>query len=149
MRRGLPLLLVGLALAAGCADDGGSAEGAGAPTTSTVVTTTTEVVPLDTTFVTEDVDALCDRLEGLRDIDPAADPTQADVDRLRAIATTAPPGVGDRLVVIADYGQQVVDGERDVEGEHTDAAEAATVLIAYGNEACAIDVPLFDAIAGV
>jgi hypothetical protein len=155
VRRLLRHLALGTLLLAGCADDGSDADAGGsstattAPTSTTVpVTTTTEARPVDSTFVAEDVDALCADLEGLADIDPDADPTQAAVDRLVAIAEVAPTGVAEPLQEVAAFGQAVVDG--DVEAALQSAAiEAATILIAYGNEACQIDVPLFDAIAGV
>ena len=101
-------------------------------------------------------DALCAALQGLADIDPDADPTQAQVDRLRAIADTAPSGVAEPLLDVATFGQLGVDAGATVDSLPEDAAaiqgaavEAATILIAYGNEACGIDVPLFDTIAGV
>jgi hypothetical protein len=146
-------LAIALVMAA-CADDGGGSTTDSSTTsgpTTTAPTTTTEAVPVDTTFLTEDVDALCAALDGLGDIDPTADPTQADVDRLRAIAGTAPPGVAEPLEQVADLGQRLVDGgEVEAGGDlETAAAEGATLLIAYGNEACGIDVPLLDSIAGV
>jgi hypothetical protein len=154
MCRRLLLLLAAGALLAGCADDAGEAStDEGPASTTSPTTTTTEPVPVDTTFLADDVERLCDDLEGLRDIDPDADPRQGDVDRLRAIAETAPPGVAEPLLEIADFGQAVIDsgGEPppDAEELRTQAADAATLLIAYGNEACDIDVPLFNSIAGV
>jgi hypothetical protein len=144
-----------LALTA-CADDGStgddvggpSADASGSTTTVAPATTTTEAIPVDTTFLAEDPGAVCGELDGLRDIDPEADPSQADVNRLLDIASRVPVGVAEPLRQVAAYGQAVVDGEAEAE-LRTTAVEAATVLIAYGNEACAIDVPLFDAIAGV
>ena len=158
MRRLLLTVLVsGLALTA-CGDDLGESADAG-PTTTTAgapsTTTTTEPAPVDSTFVPENGQALCADLEGLADIDPAADPTQAQVDRLLAIADTAPSGVADPLRAVAEFGQFAVDAGPtfdslpDAEALQTAAAEGATILIAYGNEACAIDVPLFDTLAGV
>jgi len=141
-----PLAVVGLALGAGCSDDGGAEPDADARSTTT--TTTTEPRPADTTFEADDVEALCADLEGLADIDPDADPTPASVERLTTIATTAPPGVAEPLRDVAAFGQAVIDGEPTEELQAA-ALEAATILIAYGNEACEIDVPLFDAIAGV
>jgi len=150
----------GLALAACGGDDGVSADDDAATATSSAVedttTTTTEARPVDSTFVTDDVETLCADLEGLADIDPDADPTQAQVDRLLAIAATAPPGVAEPLEAVAAFGQLAVDATTDpdalpddAEEIETAAVDGATLLIAYGNEACAIDVPLFDVIAGV
>lgn len=149
----------GLALAACGGDDGETTDDGAATTTSAATdstTTTTEARPVDTTFVTEDVDALCADLEGLSDIDPDVDPTQAQVDRLLAIAETAPPGVAEPLEAVATFGQLAVDADADPDSVPDDAeeiqnaaVEGATLLIAYGNEACQIDVPLFDVIAGV
>ena len=151
------LLAVTLALTACGGDDGGDGEDDAAGTTTTTTsadssTTTTEVPPVDSTFAAEDVTALCEDLEGLADIDPDADPTQAQVDQIRAIAEDAPPGVAEPLEAVAAFGQAVVDegeGHDDLDAIQTEAVEAATVLIAYGNEACGIDVPLFDTLAGV
>ena len=155
MRRLLLTLFAGTLALSACGDDGGTADGGEATTTSTpaVTTTITEVRPADTTFAADDVEALCADLEGLADIDPDADPTQPQVDRLLAIAETAPSGVAEPLQAVAAFGQLAVDGSGalpdDAEEIQTAAVEGATLLIAYGNEACAIDVPLFDAIAGV
>lgn len=148
MRRAVrPLLLLLTVLAlAGCADDSSTAATTTAPASTT--TTTTEVLPLDTTFIAADVEQLCADLGGLADIDPDVAATQQDVDRLRAIARTAPPGVAEPLRVVADFGQTIVDGA-EPEELPTDVVEAAVILIAYGNEACDIDVPLFDTLAGV
>ena len=149
----------GLARAACGADDRETADVGAATTTSAATdstTTTTEARPVDTTFVTEDVDALCADLEGLSDIDPDVDPTQAQVDRLLAITEDAPPGVAEPLEAVAAFGQLAVDATADPASVPDDAeeiqnaaVEGATLLIAYGNEACQIDVPLFDVIAGV
>lgn len=150
MRRLLLFLCVaGFSLAA-CSDDDGGPEAADPPTSTAAAgpTTPTEARPVDSTFVAEDVDALCDDLEALADIDPDADPTQEAVDRLRTIAESAPAGVAEPLHDVAAFGQSVVDGDPTSELQSA-ALEAATILIAYGNEACAIDVPLFDALAGV
>ena len=145
MRRLLPLVLTAL-VALGCSDDAGeSASSTTAPSTTT--TTTPEPVPHLTTFVAEDVEALCADLRGLADIDPDADPTPADVDRLQTIAASAPPGVAEPLQTIADFAQSLLDGEQpEDEGA---VVESAVILISYGNEACDIDVPLFDTLAGV
>jgi hypothetical protein len=152
MRRGWSAVLAGALALAGCAGDDPGAAGERTTTTTTSVpsatTTTTEAVPVDTTFLTEDIDALCDELAGLAEIDPEADPTQPDVDRLEDIASRAPVGVADRLRAVAAFGQSVVDGAASAELQAA-AVDAVIVLIAYGNEACGIDVPLFDAIAGV
>ena len=149
----------GLALTACGGDDGETADEGSATTTSAATdstTTTTEARPVDTTFVTEDVDALCADLEGLSDIDPDVDPTQAQVARLLAITEDAPPGVAEPLEAVAAFGQLAVDADADPDSVPDDAeeiqnaaVEGATLLIAYGNEACQIDVPLFDVIAGV
>ena len=149
----------GLALAACGGDDGETTDDGAATTTSAATestTTTTEARPVDTTFVTEDVDALCADLEGLSDIDPDVDPTQEQVDRLLAITEDAPPGVAEPLEAVAAFGQLAVDADADPDSVPDDAeeiqnaaVEGATLLIAYGNEACQIDVPLFDVIAGV
>jgi ABC-type glycerol-3-phosphate transport system substrate-binding protein len=156
----LTLLASGLAVAA-CGGDDGRETAESEPSTTTTTapdgsTTTSEPRPVDSTFAPEDVDALCADLEGLADIDPDADPTQAQVDRLRAIADTAPSGVAEPLLDVATFGQLAVDAGATVDSLPEDAAaiqaaavEAATILIAYGNEACGIDVPLFDTIAGV
>jgi hypothetical protein len=159
VRRLLPALLALGFAASGCADGGSESSGATATsadttsTSATATTATTEAVPVDTTFVAEDVEALCAALEGLGDIDPAELPSQADVDRLRAVADGAPPGVAQPLAAIADFSQLALDRAGgttpELERARADALEAAVVLIAYGNEACDIDVPLFDAIAGV
>lgn len=160
MRRLLLTVFAGsLALTACSGDDGESAEDEAATATSSAVegtTTTTEARPVDSTFVTDDVESLCADLEGLSDIDPDADPTQEQVDRLLAIAATAPPGVAEPLEAVAAFGQLAVDTTADpdalpddAEEIQTAAVEGATLLIAYGNEACAIDVPLFDVLAGV
>jgi len=164
VRRLLLTVLAGALVLAACGgDDGETAEDDGTTTTTsapdddtTTTTTTTEAPPVDSTFVTEDVETLCDDLEGLADIDPDADPTQEQVDRLRAIADTAPPGVAGPLLDVAAFGQLAVDAGETVDSLPEDAAalqaaavDGATILIAYGNEACGIDVPLFDAIAGV
>lgn len=151
----------GLALTACGGDDGGDGGTADdrATTTSAAAdstTTTTEARPVDTTFAADDVEVLCDDLEGLADIDPDADPTQEQVDRLLAIAETAPPGVAEPLEAVAAFGQLAVDTTADpdalpdnAEEVQTAAVDGATLLIAYGNEACAIDVPLFDTLAGL
>ena len=154
----LPVFAGGLALTA-CAGDDTEAADEEVTTTSAVeetTTTTTEARPVDSTFVTDDVEGLCADLDGLSDIDPGDDPTQAQVDRLLAIAETAPPGVAGPLEAVAAVGQLAVDASADpdavpdnAEEIQNAAVEGATLLIAYGNEACAIDVPLFDAIAGV
>jgi hypothetical protein len=146
----ISVLAAGAIAFTGCAgDDSGDASGEPSTTTSApATTTTTEAIPVDTTFVSEDVDALCGELEGLADIDPEVDPTQADVDRMEDIATRAPVGVAERLRAVADFGQSVVDGRPSTELQ-AEAVDAVIVLIAYGNEACGIDVPIFDAIAGV
>jgi hypothetical protein len=145
VRRLLPLALAALA-AIGCTDDAGeSASTTTEPTTTT--TTTPEPIPQPTNFVTEDLDALCAALGGLADIDPDADPTAADVQRLRDIAASAPPGVAEPLHTIADFAQSLLDGEEPAD-EGT-VVESAVILISYGNEACDIDVPLFDTLAGV
>ncbi len=159
MRRMLLTVLVGgLALTACGGDDGEVADGAATTTSATVegTTTTTEGRPVDSTFVTEDVESLCADLEGLSDIDPDADPTQDQVDRLLAVAATAPPGVAEPLEAVAAFGQLAVDADadpdslpHDAEEVQSAAVEGATLLIAYGNEACQIDVPLFDTLAGV
>ena len=143
MRRLLPLLLTALA-ALGCSDDAQeSSSTTAAPTTST----TTEPVPQPTTFVAEDVEALCADLGELADIDPSAEPRRADIRRLQVIAASAPPGVAEPLRTVAGFAQSLLDG---VEPSNEDAViEAAVILIAYGNEACDIDVPLFDTLAGV
>ena len=148
----MTVLSASLTLAA-CGDHGSST----APTTTSAptevtttagpVTSTTRVIG-DDTFVADDVIALCADLGGLADIDPRQDPTQADVDRLRTIATTAPEGVALPLGDVAAYGQAIVDGGSG-EATRPAAVEAVTILIAYGNEVCDIDVPLFDTIAGV
>jgi hypothetical protein len=140
------LLLLPVLALAGCADDSSTA----ATTTSAApsTTTTTEVIPVDTTFEAADVEQLCADLEGLASIDPDVEATQADVDRMRAIADTAPPGVAEPLRQVADFGQTIVDGA-EPEDLPTDVVEAAVILISYGNEACGIDVPLFDTLAGV
>jgi ABC-type glycerol-3-phosphate transport system substrate-binding protein len=157
----LTVLVAGLALAGCGGDDGGETADPDPSTTTTsaageTTTTTTTPRPVDTTFATEDVEAVCADLEGLSDIDPDADPSQAQVDRLMAIAETAPPGVADPLRDVAAFGQLAVDAgptfdslPDDAEAIQAAAIEGATLLIAYGNEACAIDVALFDTIAGV
>ena len=60
------------------------------------------------------------------------------------------------LQAVAEFGQLAVDATADPESVpdnaeelQTAAVEGATLLIAYGNEACDIDVPLFDTLAGV
>ena len=151
VRRLLILLPFAVALGVACSDDGGAdAEAGSVSTTSTSApaTTTTEAGPVDSTFVAEDQVALCADLDGLGDIDPDIDPTQENVGRLLTIAASAPTGVAEPLRELASFGQAVVDGTVTTE-QQTAAVEAATILIAYGNEACRIDVPLFDAIAGV
>jgi ABC-type glycerol-3-phosphate transport system substrate-binding protein len=150
VRRLLLTLLAGaLALSACGGDDGESADATAVDRT----TTTTEAPPADTTFEADDVESLCEDLEGLADIDPEADPTQEQVDEILAIAETAPRGVAGPLSAVAAYGQLALDamaeGASVSEAAQTEATEAATVLVAYGNEACAIDVPLFDVLAGV
>ena len=160
MRRLLLTVFAGGLAFAACGGGGGeSADDEAATTTAEAgsgTTTTTEARPVDSTFVTEDVETLCADLEGLADIDPDADPTQAQVDRMLAIAETAPPGVAEPLEAVAAFGQVAVDTTADpdslpdnAEEVQTAAVEGATLLIAYGNEACAIDVPLFDVLAGV
>ena len=144
VRRILPLALVALAALA-CSDD---AEDAGSTTIARPTTTTApEPVPRLTTFLAEDQEALCADLEGLADIDPDAEPTPADIRRLEAIAATAPPGVAEPLQTVADFARALVDGEDPA--DEGAVVEAAVILISYGNEACAIDVPLFDTLAGV
>ena len=161
MHRLLLTVLAGSLLLTACGgDDGETADDGAATTTSTTAvegtTTTTEARPGDTTFAADDVETLCADLEGLADIDPDADPTQDQVDRLLAIAETAPSGVAGPLEAVAAFGQLAVDTSTDpdslpddAEEVQTAAVEGATLLIAYGNEACAIDVPLFDTLAGV
>lgn len=160
MRAVLVTLLAGaLTLTACGGDDGETADDGTATTTSeagTGTTTTIQVPPVDPTFEADDVEALCDDLEGLADIDPDADPTQEQVDRLLAIAETAPAGVAEPLEAVAAFGQLAVDATEDAESVpdnaeeiQTAAVEGAGLLIAYGNEACGIDVPLFDTLAGV
>ena len=144
MRRPVRRLLLPLVAAValvGCSGSEGSGDAAPASTSTTPVA----VEPI---FEADDVEALCDDLGGLVDIDPAQDPTQADVDRLRAIATTAPEGVARPLDQVADYGQAIVDGGNGNRAR-ADAVDGVTILIAYGNEVCGIDVPLFNSIAGV
>lgn len=159
MRRLLLTVLAGGLVVVACgSNDGESTDDEAATTTSSAdgTTTTTEARPVDSTFVAEDVEALCADLEGLADIDPDADPTQAQVDRLLAVAETAPSGVAEPLEAVAAFGQLAVDAAADpdaladdAEAIQTAAIEGATLLIAYGNEACRIDVPLFDTLAGV
>jgi hypothetical protein len=145
VRRFLVLALVAVATI-GCTDDTGeSASTTTAPSTTT--TTTPEPIPQPTNFVTEDLEALCADLGGLADIDPDADPTPADIRRLRAIAASAPPGVAEPLLTIADFAQSLLDGEEPA--DEGAVVESAVILISYGNEACDIDVPLFDTLAGV
>ena len=91
MRRLLLPLVAAVAVVGCSADDTGHA--APASTTTSAPAPSSSVIVPDDTFEADDVEALCDDLGGLVDIDPTADPTQADVDRLRAIATTAPEGV--------------------------------------------------------
>jgi hypothetical protein len=136
--------LAALLLVAGCSDDGETSTTSA--TSNAGPTTTLEILD---EFTADDVAALCADLEGLGDIDPDGDPTQTQVDRLLAIAETAPDGVAGPLRAVAAYGQAVVDGEEDLDDLRGDAVDGATLLIAYGNEACQIDVPLFDSIAGV
>ncbi|HEY8058359.1 MAG TPA: hypothetical protein VID94_06390, partial [Acidimicrobiales bacterium] len=114
MRRLLLTVFVsGLALTACGSDDGNESADADSSTTTTTTgapsSTTTEPAPVDSTFVPEDGEALCADLEGLADIDPEADPTQAQVDRLLAIADTAPSGVAVPLRAVAAFGQLSVD----------------------------------------
>jgi ABC-type glycerol-3-phosphate transport system substrate-binding protein len=146
----------GLALAACGGDDAESADEETTTTTEASENTTTTTLPVDSTFEAEDVEALCADLEGLADIDPDTDPTQEQVDRLLAIAETAPTGVAEPLEAVAAFGQLAVDSTEDPEALPDDAEEIQTaavegagLLIAYGNEACDIDVPLFDILAGV
>lgn len=155
---GLLAVALALALTACGGDDGGDEDGAASTTTTspadpstTTTPATTDVPPVDSTFEADDVAALCEELEGLAEIDPDADPTQDQVDRIRSIAEDAPTGVAEPLEAVAAFGQAIVDDDshQDTATIQTEAAEAATVLIAYGNEACGIDVPLFNTIAGV
>jgi hypothetical protein len=143
VRRLLPLLVAALA-ALGCGDD---ATESTSTTAGPSTTTTSEPVPQPTTFVATDVEALCADLGELADIDPAAEPRPSDIRRLHVIAASAPPGVAEPLRTVAGFAQSVLDGE-DPADENA-VIEAAVILIAYGNEACDIDVPLFDTLAGV
>lgn len=147
MRRLLPLLLLWLVIGAvGCGDDGGTA----APTTTRPPSTTSDTLPVRVaeSFDAEDVDALCAALGDLATIDPDADPTQPDVDRLRAVAELAPPAVEVPLLTVARYGQAVVDGDADTAEAERDAADASLLLVAYGLDACGLQVPLFDRLSG-
>ncbi len=149
MRRLLPLLLLsGLAaLAVGCDDGGG---GRAAPTTPRPPATTSDTLPIRVaeSFDADDVEVLCAALGDLAAIDPDADPTQADVDRLRDVAELAPPAVEVPLLTVARYGQAVVDGDADTAEAEGDAASASLVLVAYGLDACGLQVPLFDRLSG-
>ena len=156
MRRLLLTALAGGVLLGGCAGDDAADTTTASATTAppagdAATTTSTEPAPADTTFATDDVDALCADLESLAGIDPDAAPDQTQVDRLLAIAQQAPSGVAEPLRAVATFGQAVVDdrSEQDGAAVREAAVEGATILIAYGNEACGIDVPLFDTIAGV
>jgi hypothetical protein len=134
------------ALVVGCGDDGGPA----ATVTTRPPVTTSDPLPLRVaeSFDADDVEARCAALEGLADIDPDADPTASDVERLRAVAELAPPAVADPLLTVADYGRAVVAGEEDTSEAETAAAEASLVLVAYGLDACGLQVPLFDRLSG-
>jgi hypothetical protein len=148
VRRLLPVVLTAL-VALGCSDDAGTDEDDDASSTAPSTTTTTapEPIPVDTTFVATDVEALCAALRGLADIDPNTDPTPADIRRIEAIAASAPPGVAEPLQTVADFARSLLDGEDPA--DEAAVVEAAVILISYGNEACDIDVPLFDTLAGV
>lgn len=152
MRR-LALLLVALAVVAGCsADDdgpGGTTTTATAPATSIPTTSPTLPPEVADDFEADDVGALCADLEALADIDPDVDPTQAQVDRLREVAETAPSGVAEPLATVADFGQAIVDGDPDGPAMEEAAAGAALLIVAYGNDACGgIVVPLFNRLSG-
>jgi hypothetical protein len=149
--RRLLLIVVAALAVVGCSGDDDASEAADTsapPTTTTTPVPSSTVIVSDDTFEAADVEALCADLGGLADIDPSQDPTQADVDRLRAIATTAPEGVAEPLGQVADYGQAIVDGGNGGQAREA-AVGAVTILIAYGNEVCGINVPLFNSIAGV
>jgi hypothetical protein len=148
MRGVLVTVLAAVVVLAGCSDDEGAASAGTTPSTTTTPVPGSTVVIHDDTFVADDVDTLCADLAGLADIDPDLDPTQPDVDRLRAIAETAPDGVAERLLDVAAYGQAIVDGG-DGEDTRPAAVDGVVILIAYGNEVCDINVPLFNSIAGV
>ena len=81
---------------------------------------------------------------------------RAGLDDDRVEARARAHRVAEPLEAVATFGQLAVDADADPDSVPDDAeeiqnaaVEGATLLIAYGNEACQIDVPLFDVIAGV
>jgi hypothetical protein len=147
VRRSLVLLpLAGLFLF-GCGDDGGDDAGDDAQNAETE----------ETTGADEGADAedTCAQIEAVAEIDPAAQPTQEDVDLVRSAAEGAPDEVADALNVVADIGQAIADlGPEELEDPSAfpdleaiasaeEQAEAGEALVAFADEECGLEVPLF------
>lgn len=161
MRTFLLALPLSALLLAGCgADDGDTASDVTTAATETTPTDTT--APAETTVPSEDTVAddgpsedVCTQLAGLADIDPEALPTQADIDRVTAVAEAAPPEIQEDLTTLADIGQLIADTSEAAldDPEAFDELTAATTspevtaageaLVAYSADQCGIDVPLF------
>ena len=154
MRRTLLTVVAAMVavLVSSCAGDDGGA-GDSATTTSTAFTlplATSPTLPADVadSFDAVDADALCADLRSLADIDPAIDPTQAGVDRIRTVARTAPSALAEALETVARLGEAGLVGEPE-EALATEAAGAALLVVAYGNDVCGgLDVALFDDLSG-
>lgn len=156
MRSFVLALSLSALLLAGCGgDDGDTASDGTAATTETTAPAET-TVPTDDTVTDDTASAdICAQLADLADIDPEVLPTQEDIDRVTAVAETAPPEIQDALLTLAEIGQLIADtGEAALNDPDAFAElEAATTspevtaaggtLVAYAADECDIDVPLF------
>ena len=155
MRSLLLALSLSALLLAGCGGDDGEAA-----SDDTAATETTG--PAETTVPTEDTAAdddasgdICAQLADLADIDPEVLPAQEDIDRLTAVAETAPPEIQDALLTLAEVGQLIADtgeaalndpdalAELEAATTSPEVTAAGGTLVAYSADECDLDVPLF------
>jgi hypothetical protein len=154
-------------LLAGCGGDDGDMASDVTPAATETTPSAETTPPAETTVPREDTvsddgasEDICTQLADLADIDPDALPTQADIDRLTAVAEAAPPEIQDELTTLADIGQLIADtsGAALEDPEAFDELTAATTspevtaageaLVAYSAEQCGIEIPLFTSFTG-
>ena len=156
MRSLLLALSLSTLLAAGCGGD--DADTASEDTTAATETTAAAetTVPTDDTVTDDTASAdICAQLADLADIDPEVLPTQEDIDRVSAVAESAPPEIQDALVTLAEIGQLIADNseaalndpdafaELEAASTSPEVTAAGGTLVAYAADECDIDVPLF------